>query len=628
MIRTLKIFISLVLIFLLHRYYAWHFLAQQYGPRSVILWREILVGLMSDVWIAGVLSLPLWGFEYFRSPKATRWQRRLGFSLIVLVGALTAGHQSYVEFFKFQIIPFHLSYLFDSSFLKSNSSSVLDPAPTIIIIVTAALAYWSKKATQIVTRRPLHIILGGLLCVVCVSHALNIRWRINWFVIEPLQTNYLESLYANFTKKPRIKGLSEDEKVSFTKLTGHRSWLWLDHTKKNFQRPQPLATLRSAIQSMASVKKPVILGIILSESLRSSDVGPRPQDSRSLTPYLDRLQSTGVKFANVYSSGPVTRGGQEAAWCGTPSATDTSLMRSYPDLDVECVPKQFRDRSDMISLWSHGGDERFDSQLMFWSHQGVTRFLTKSDFPENAPATGWGISDLALFEKTAQTLQDIQTSGKARVILPLILTVTNHIPWAIPDDASIETKNFLPKHPSHRTVRYFDESLGLFVASLKEKNLWDNSVFIVAGDHGNLEQPWRDDYPNDPMKWERLLSHISVTLTGGIVERLSQTEKLPSVFEDFSSQTQIASFIHDLASSVDATKKRGDIMWDAPLFSPSPWVVSSDLNQYLFLPGDGIRLDKEDVLAGGISESQTRQWLAAFRYRGWLEFLYSAKNSH
>jgi hypothetical protein len=69
-------------------------------------------------------------------------------------------------------------------------------------------------------------------------------------------------------------------------------------------------------------------------------------------------------------------------------------------------------------------------------------------------------------------------------------------------------------------------------------------------------------------------------------------------------------------------------MWDAPLFSPSPWVVSSDLNQYLFLPGDGIRLDKEDVLAGGISESQTRQWLAAFRYRGWLEFLYSAKNSH
>jgi hypothetical protein len=265
---------------------------------------------------------------------------------------------------------------------------------------------------------------------------------------------------------------------------------------------------------------------------------------------------------------------------------------------------------------------------MFWSHQGVTRFLTKSDFPENAPAPGWGISDLALFEKTAQTLQDIQTSGKARLILPLILTVTNHIPWAIPDDASIETKNFLPKHPSHRTIRYFDESLGLFVASLKEKNLWDNSIFIVAGDHGNLEQPWRDDYPNDLMKWERLLSHISVTLTGGIVERLGQAEKLPSVFNDFSSQTQIASFIHDLASSVDATKKRDDVMWDAPLFSPSPWVVSSDLNQYLFLPSDGIRLDKEDVLAGEISESQTRQWIAAFRYRGWLEFLYSAKTGH
>ena len=626
MIRTLKIFISLVLIFLLHRYYSWHFLAQQYGERSVAVWREVLVGFMSDVWVAGIFCLPLWPFEYFRSPKSARWQRRLGVGLIILVGALTAGHQSYVEFFRFQIIPFHLSYLIDASFLKSNSSSVLDPAPTIIMIVTVCLAYWCRRATQVVSRRPLHVMLGITIAFIIVSHALNIRWRINWFVIEPLQTNYMESLYANFTKKPHVKGLSDAEKSSYIKLTGHSSWLWVDSSKRSFLSSS-LASLRATAQNAARLKRPVIIGVILSESLRSSDVGPRPQDGRSLTRNLDRLQTTGVKFSNVYSSGPVTRGGQEATWCGTPSATDTSLMRSYPDLNIQCLPKQFRKRDDVLSLWAHGGDERFDSQLMFWSHQGVNRFLTKSDFPEDAPATSWGISDLALFEKTAQTLQELSSGGKSRFILPLILTVTNHIPWAIPDDASIETKNFIPKHPAHRTIRYFDESLGLFVASLKEKNLWENSIFVIAGDHGNLEQPWRDDYADDPLKWERLLSHISVTLTGGLVERLRQAEKIPAVVDDFTAQTQIASFIHALASSNEIMKE-SDALWDSPLFTQSPWVVSSDLNQYLFLPQDGIRLDKEDVLAGGISEVQTRQWLAAFRYRGWLEFLYSAKQTH
>lgn len=626
MTRTLKLFLSLIAIFLLHRYYAWQPLSQQFTGRSVSIWREILVGLMSDVWVAGLLSLPFWTFEYFPTSKINRLQRRLTILLILIIGALTAGHQSYVEFFKFQIIPFHLTYLLDTSFLKSNSSSVLDPAPTIIMIAALSLAYWSRKATRIVSKTPLTILLTAAVLLMIISHTLNIRWRINWYIVEPLQTNYMESLFANYTKKPQITALSQSEKHSFQKLTGHQSWLWIDPKKQSMRHPE-LAELRTAVVNSAHSNKPVILGIILSESLRSSDVGPRPQDEKSLTPSLDRLQASGVKFTNVYSSGPVTRGGQEAAWCGTPSATDTSLMRSYPDVNIQCLPKVFRQESDVVSLWAHGGDERFDSQLMFWTHQGVSRFLTKSDFPENSSATSWGISDLALFEKTAQNLYELSSTGKARLILPMILTVTNHIPWAIPDDASIETKNFLPKHPAHRTVRYFDESLGLFVASLKEKGLWDHAVFVVAGDHGHLEQPWREDYLNDPWKWERFLSHISVTLTGGIVERLRRDDKLPAIVNQFSSQTQIASLIHYLATTNNDWRNT-EKLWDTPLFAVSPWIVSSDLNQYLFLPSEGIRLDKEDVLAARIPESEATSWLASFRYRGWLEFLYSAKNTH
>lgn len=626
MIRTLKIFIAITVIFLLHRYYGWQFLTEQFSSRSIPVWKEVFVGVLSDIWIAGLLTLPFWIFEYIRTAKSDRLQRRVGFFYVILIGSLTAGHQSYVEFFKFQIIPFHLSYLVDVSFLKSNSSSVLDPAPTIIMIATVAIAYWTRRATQVVSKSALNVMFLSMFTVITVGHALNIRWRVNWYIVEPLQTNYMETLFANLAKKPTMKALSQEEKDSFEKLTGNENWLWVQSTKVASSTPS-LRILRSTIRTQASLKKPVILGLVLAESLRSSDVGPRPKDGKSLTPFLDRLQESGVRFANVYSSGPVTRGGQEATWCGTPSATDTSLMRSYPDLDVKCLPKMFRDRADVTSMWVHGGDERFDSQLMFWSHQGVNRFVTKSDFSDAAPSTSWGISDLAVFEKSAATLADLASSGKYSIILPMILTVTNHIPWAIPDDASIETKSFLAHHPAQRTIKYFDESLGLFVAALKEKDLWSNSLFIVAGDHGNLEPAWRDDYAGDPLKWERLLSHVSVTLTGGIVEQLRQNGQLPADINQHTAQSQIASFLHYLASS-NGNEKSRDTLWDAPMFTESPWVISSDLNQYLFLPADNVRLDKEDVLAGNVPREQTRAWLASVRYRGWLEFLYSSKSSH
>lgn len=626
MIRTLKVFISLLLIFVLHRHYAWTFLAQQYGDRNVPLWREALVGCFSDIWVAGILCLPLWIMEYFPKKVVLRWHRRLALSLILLVGALTAGHQSYVEFFRFQIIPFHVGYLADTSFLKSNGGSVFNPASSIILMATAGLAYWTRNAKHIVSKRPIHVMLICFISIIVACHAFNIRWRVNWYVIEPLQTNYVESLYSNLTKKPSLRAISDDERRLFSKMTGQNNSLHPETLKIAGSDPS-VAALREAVKARSRRNKPVILAVLLAESLRASDVGPRGMDGATLTPTLDRLQELGTRFSNVYSTGPVTRGGQEAVWCGTPSATDTSMMRSFPDLSVNCLPKAFRDRPELVSLWAHGGDERFDSQLMFWTHQGVNRFLTKSDFPDDTPSTSWGIGDYALFGRTAEMLAELAATDGVKTVLSMILSVTNHIPWALPDDASLEAKRLTAPHPSQRTIMYFDDSLDMFVDSLKEKNLWQDTVLIVTGDHGNLEPTWRDDYPSDPLKWERLLSHVSVTLTGGIVEQLRREEQLPAVVSTVSSQTQIAGLLQSLATANDA--KRGQSpLWDAPLFMESPWVVTSDLNQYLFLPADSVRLAKEDVLSGKITPDQPRQWQAAFRYRGWLEFLYSKQSSH
>ncbi len=625
MIRTLKILIAIFLVFLLHRVEAWGSLSEQYNGQGGSLRQEAVTGLLSDAWMATVLSLPFWVFEFFPNKKSRSAQKLLGTLWVLLIGGLTAGHQGYVEFFKFQIIPFHLSYMFDQSFVSANGATMFNTNSTLIFSLSAGLAIWVRRSKKIKQKRRVATWLAGVLLAAITFHVLNIRWRVNWFVIEPLQANYMEALYSNLQKKPSLRAIAGDELAVFNQKSGQKDPL----IPNAGEIPEGgyLGAIKTAIASRRSDSKPVILGLIVSESFRDIDTGPRPSDGKSITPTIDILRETGVKFTNVYSSGPVTRGGQEAAWCGTPSATDTSLMRSFPDLPIKCLPAELKDQQKIETLWAHGGDERFDSQLSFWKRQAVKNFILKADFPAEAPRTGWGISDLAIFDRAAQTLKTLSEKPGTEFILPMILTVTNHIPWALPEDASIDTKNFVAKHESHKTIKYFDEALDLFVTGLKEKGLWENAIFIITGDHGNLELPWSDRDLKDPLRWERRLSHVSVTLTGGIIERLRKDEKLPGAVNIFTAQNQIAPFLALLADGGSKQKKVSSYM-DLPLFEKSPWPVASDLNQYLFLPESGIKLPKEDVLAGKISRTDGQAWLAATRYRAWLQFLYSKTAKH
>ena len=619
MVRILKILIALWLLFSLHRLLSWAPLSATYSGHHGSLWREMITGTLSDFWIASILSLPFWTFEFIAGKRARHIQKFFGALWIVLWAALTAGHQAYVEFFKFQIIPFHLSYLTDRSFITSNSDSMIETSSGLILVLGLWLAYWSWLKAAAAKKRNVAALFLAVVTSSVLAHTTNIHWRVNWFIIEPLQANYLESLYSNLAKKPIIRDVSAADLAFFKTISKVESPLYIPvQTLKNEQ----LKSIHQEVWRLRTKGKPVVMGVVLAESLRDADTGPRPKDRETITPGLDRLQRLGVRFSNAYSSGPVTRGGQEAAWCGTPSATDTSLMRSFPNANISCLPDLFRNQAAVRSLWLHGGDEQFDSQKAFWVHQGVSHFLTKSDFDSDTPKTGWGVSDLALFDRATKLILEVADNSSISAIYPMILTVTNHIPWAIPDDASIETKSFIAAHPQHKTIKYFDESLDLFVGSLKQAGIWERTILVVMGDHGNLEPTWNTPYENDPLKWERMLSHISLTLTGGIIERLRGRGELPESVDTFTGQTQVAPFLEILGSNDDSKLNAMDV----PLFETSPWPVASDLNQYLVLPKNGIKLPKEDVLAGRIPETDETSWTASTRYRAWLQFLYSRKN--
>ena len=64
----------------------------------------------------------------------------------------------------------------------------------------------------------------------------------------------------------------------------------------------------------------------------------------------------------------------------------------------------------------------------------------------------------------------------------MVMTITNHIPWDVPDDAGelMALRQFSEIHPSERTVYYADLALGRFVDELKKHGLWEQTILVIV----------------------------------------------------------------------------------------------------------------------------------------------------
>src|SRR5690606_39205562 len=217
-----------------------------------------------------------------------------------------------------------------------------------------------------------------------------------------------------------------------------------------------------------------------------------------------------------------------------------SMMRGRSEIHFPCLPDHLA--AGTAVLWLHGGEGRFDNQEVFWQRHGFdrTRMLTVEDFPVAVPRTGWGVGDRELIQAALRKMDTERSTTEQ--MLSVILTVTNHIPWALPDPAS--SYQLPPSaHRSHQTTRYADEALGDLIVGLKQKNRWEETLLIVMSDHGNLVPPPTKIYANKANQNAYLLSHISFAIGGGIAEdALMSLDQEAAVIETPTSQAAVAPF--------------------------------------------------------------------------------------
>lgn len=558
--------------------------------------RAVVSGALSDVWIAACLAIVLTAVLLPVLVPLALWKRKsvaLALSFFVLVGMsvvvgfLVGSHVPYVEFFGTLLSWQHLRYLGDEGFVRASVDSLLSEAVWGCGVgagVVASLVWWAVLPfSQGARGKPLgrfFLALPALLLMVGGSaqafkvRANTLSW--GWRVPPSLKLNYLENAAIQWWRAEKTPDPTPQD-VQRLEAYAKEWGLWPERSVRaeqpgdddelpgydDEQEEARLASLKASlegrflpaepgsvgdvlkaiVQHRLLARQPVYVFILVLESFRPEESKVYvPSLAETATPAFDALAGEGLVYKNMFTTGAVTRGGQEALLCGLLSAELTSAMRDLPSASPRCLPKLLKEalgEENVFAAWWHGGDFNFDSQGTFWRRQGTDFLLSREDFLEEPradtlPGTWWGVSDFTLVERMKLRLLDAKPT--ARVFLHTFLSITNHPSWVLPVDAPLswhqgDTERWNQFKPL-LTTRYTDEALNRLVTHLKDTvcylcesgTLWDNSIVLVSSDHGSLmPSPFRSEgygwglSESEDVQAVRAASHASFLLTGGLV---------------------------------------------------------------------------------------------------------------
>ncbi|QDT92790.1 LTA synthase family protein [Gimesia algae] len=215
--------------------------------------------------------------------------------------------------------------------------------------------------------------------------------------------------------------------------------------------------------------------LILEESLGSDFIGVLG-DKRGLTPHFDKLTKQGLLFDNFYATGNRTARALEAVMTSMPPIPTESILKRDHSEHVFTLANVLAGRG-YERLFMTGGRGLFDGVRSFMKANGFNHFIEQADFHDPIFANAWGVSDEDLFHKALTELDGLQKSG--RPFFATILTVSNHRPYTYPEGRIPECEQ-----TRANAVKYADWALGYFFREAQSHDFYQNTIFVVMGDHG------------------------------------------------------------------------------------------------------------------------------------------------
>lgn len=230
------------------------------------------------------------------------------------------------------------------------------------------------------------------------------------------------------------------------------------------------------LKALGFSRRPKNVILVSVESLSASYVGSYGAHW-GITPELDRLADSSLKFDRFFATGTRTVKGLEALSLGLPPLPGQSIVRR-PNNEHLATVGQILAQNDITPYFIYGGYGYFDNMNAYFSANDY-KIVDRTDFPKESIAgeNVWGVADESLFSNAVRVFDEATAKGQR--FFGHIMTTSNHRPFTFPEG------RIKPRWNNNRysAIQYTDYAIGRFVEEAKSHAWFNDTLFIITADH-------------------------------------------------------------------------------------------------------------------------------------------------
>ncbi|WP_416297585.1 LTA synthase family protein [Paenibacillus illinoisensis] len=205
---------------------------------------------------------------------------------------------------------------------------------------------------------------------------------------------------------------------------------------------------------------------------------------QEITPHFNELMKESQYYSHFYHQ--TGQGRTSDADFGAnislhPLPVGSAFVR-YADHAYDSLPSILKDNGYSTNVF-HAYESGFWNRYTMYQNMNYDKFYSKNDFEQDDPL-GWSLSDESFLRQSVQKMDSEVTEP----FYSFLITLSSHHPYALPQDKQqLDVGEFKGTMFGDylQSVHYVDSALGSMVEDLKNRGLWDKTIFMFYGDHDN-----------------------------------------------------------------------------------------------------------------------------------------------
>lgn len=227
-------------------------------------------------------------------------------------------------------------------------------------------------------------------------------------------------------------------------------------------------------------KKNIVLVIL--ESFGRNRIGfmtETPNQSISVTPFIDSFSKSCLVFPNCYANGTKSIDAVPALFASLPSLLQQPFIYSWYQANIIRGIQYYLNKEGYNCSFYHGaanGTMGFES---FLKKAGAIEYFGINQFTGNKEKEydgNWGIYDHYYLHYFNQEL-----AHKHQPYFSTVFTLSSHPPYKIPKEIELSLPGI--SNPMLKSIAYTDYSLKLFFSERAKSPDNENTIYILIGDH-------------------------------------------------------------------------------------------------------------------------------------------------